>query len=364
METIRLDLAERSYEILIGNGLIGEVGWLIREHGIRGRIMVVTNPTVAHWYLEPLITSLTAAGYQVDSLEIPDGEIYKSLEQANRIYDRLAALEYDRKAALIALGGGVIGDLTGFAAATYMRGIKFIQAPTTLLAQVDSSVGGKVAVNHPQGKNLIGAFYQPQLVIADVGALWTLPRRELSSGLAEVIKHGIISDPNYYQLVQGEIKLLREANADLLTWVVAGSCKIKAEVVEQDERETGLRAILNFGHTIGHACESLTHYEYYKHGEGVALGMLAAIKIADRLKLLNDPGLEASLLKLLQELELPVTLPGLSAAAIIQRLYLDKKVEYGQIRWVMPRRTGEVLVTSEVPQPVVEEVLLELGGVR
>jgi 3-dehydroquinate synthase len=364
METIRLNLAERSYEIIIGNGLIKEAGRLIREHGILGRMMVVTNPTVARWYLEPLVNALTAAGYQVDSMEIPDGENYKSLEQANRIYDRLVALEYDRKAVLIALGGGVIGDLTGFAAATYMRGIKFIQVPTTLLAQVDSSVGGKVAVNHPQGKNLIGAFYQPQLVIADVGALQTLPRRELSSGMAEVIKHGIILDPNYYQLVQGEIKLLREANADLMTWVVAGSCKIKAEVVEQDERETGLRAILNFGHTIGHACESFTHYEYYKHGEGVALGMLAAVKIATRLNLLNDPTLEASLFKLLQELELPVTLPGFSIAELTQKLYLDKKVEYGQIRWVMPQRLGTVFVTSDIPQPVVAEVLLELGGVQ
>lgn len=364
METIRLNLAERSYDILIGNGLIREAGWLIREHGIRGRIMVVTNPTVAEWYLEPLLNSLTAAGYQVDSILIPDGEVYKSQEQANRLYDRLAELEYDRKSILIALGGGVIGDLTGFTAATYMRGIKFIQVPTTLLAQVDSSVGGKVAVNHAKGKNLIGAFYQPQLVIADVGSLKTLPQRELSSGMAEVIKHGVIVDPNYYQLIQGEIKLIREANADLMTWVVAGSCKIKAEVVEQDERENGLRAILNFGHTIGHACESLTHYEYYKHGEGIALGMLAAVKLATRLNLLSDPHLEPSLLNILRELDLPLTLPGLAIPDLIQKLYLDKKVEYGKVRWVMPKRLGTVFVTSEVPQSVVEEVLLELGGVK
>jgi 3-dehydroquinate synthase len=364
METIRLNLAERSYDILIGNGLINEAGWLIREQGIRGRIMVVTNPTVAAWYLEPLLNSMAVAGYQVDSMQIPDGEIYKSLEQANRIYNRLAELEYDRKSVLIALGGGVIGDLTGFAAATYMRGIKFIQVPTTLLAQVDSSVGGKVAVNHAKGKNLIGAFYQPELVITDVGSLKTLPQRELSSGMAEVIKHGLIVDQNYYQLIRGEIKLLREGNPDLMTWVVAGSCKIKADLVEQDEKETGLRAILNFGHTIGHACESITHYNYYKHGEGVALGMLAAVKIAARLNLLSDPGLEGSLFNLLQELELPVTLPGLSVAELLQQLYLDKKVEYGKIRWVMPKRIGEVFVTSEIPQPVVEEVLLEMGGVR
>jgi 3-dehydroquinate synthase len=364
METIHLNLAERSYEILIGKGLLKEAGRLIREHGIRSRVLVVSNSTVAAWYMEPLLNSLVAAGYQADSLQIPDGESYKSLEQANRIYDRLAELEYDRKSAIIALGGGVIGDLAGFAAATYMRGIQFIQVPTTLLAQVDSSVGGKVAVNHPQGKNLIGAFYQPRLVLADVGTLATLPQRELSSGMAEVIKHGIIVDPNYYQLIQGEIKQLREANADLMTWVVAGSCKIKAEVVEQDERENGLRAILNFGHTVGHACESLTGYKYFKHGEGVALGMLAAVKIATRLNLLTDPGLEVSLLQLLQELDLPVTLPGLSVAALFRKLYLDKKVEYGKIRWVMPKSLGEVFVTSEIPQSVVEAVLLEMGGVN
>jgi 3-dehydroquinate synthase len=364
METIRLNLAERSYDILVGDGLIREAGWLIREHGIRGRIMVVTNSTVAGWYLGPLLNSLTAAGYQADSMLIPDGEIYKSWEQANRIYDRLAGLEYDRKSVLIALGGGVIGDLTGFAAATYMRGIKFIQVPTTLLAQVDSSVGGKVAVNHAKGKNLIGAFYQPGLVIADVGSLKTLPQRELSSGMAEVVKHGIIADPNYYQLIQGEIKPLREVNADLMTWVVAGSCKIKAKVVEQDEKETGLRAILNFGHTVGHACESLTHYQYYKHGEGLAVGMLAAVKLATRLNILSDADLESSLLHILQELDLPITLPGLAIPALIQKLYLDKKVEYGKIRWVMPKSLGTVFVTDAIPQSVVEEVLQELGGVK
>jgi 3-dehydroquinate synthase len=362
METIRLDLAGRSYEILIGNGLIPEAGRLIRERGIKGRVMVVTNPTVAKWYLEPLLDSLVAAGFHVNSLQIPDGETYKSLEQANRIYDHLAELEYDRKSVLIALGGGVIGDLTGFAAATYMRGIKLVQVPTTLLAQVDSSVGGKVAVNHPKGKNLIGAFYQPGLVISDVGSLTTLPQRELSSGMAEVVKHGIILDANYYHLIQGEIKLIRALNTELLTWVVTGSCKIKAEVVAQDETETGLRAILNFGHTLGHACENLTNYSYYKHGEAVALGMLAAVKLATRLDLLRDADLEPSLVNLLRDLELPTVLPGLSVPELIQRLYLDKKVEYGKVRWVIPKRTGVAWVTDTVPQEALVEVLLEMGG--
>lgn len=364
MEKIRLNLGERSYDILVGSGLIGQAGSLFQEYGIKGRILVVTNPTVAQWYLEPLLNSITAAGYQVASIEIPDGEAYKNLEQANRIYDRLVELEYDRKSVIVALGGGVIGDLTGFAAATYMRGIKFIQVPTTLLAQVDSSVGGKVAVNHAKGKNLIGAFYQPELVLTDVSTLKTLPPRELSSGMAEVIKHGIILDHNYYQLVRGEMSLIREANADIMTWVVTGSCKIKGEVVEKDEKESNLRAILNFGHTIGHACESLTHYSYYKHGEGVALGMLAAIKIAGRLGILEEPELEASLARMMQELNLPIRLPELAVGELIRGVFLDKKVEYGKIRWIMPKRLGEVLITDAIPQTVVEEVLVELGGVR
>ena len=362
MERIKLNLAERSYEILVGKNLIGEAGRLIRELGIKGRLMVVTNSTVAGWYREPLAQSLAAAGYQADVVEIPDGEEYKSLEQANLIYDRLAELQYDRKSVLVALGGGVVGDLTGFVAATYMRGIKFIQIPTTLLAQVDSSIGGKVAVNHPKGKNLIGSFYQPVLVITDVNTLKTLPERELSSGMAEVLKHGLIRDENYYQFILGELKSIREVNPEIMAWVVTGSCKIKAEVVEADETESGLRAILNFGHTLGHACESVTNYSYYKHGEAVALGMLAATKIARRVNLLANENLESSLLRVLHELNLPTKIPGLPVPDLLQRIYLDKKVEYGKIRWVMPKRAGEVLLTAAIPETVVREVLSEMGG--
>jgi 3-dehydroquinate synthase len=362
MERIKLNLAERSYEILVGKNLIGEAGRLIRELGIKGRLMVVTNPTVAGWYRESLTQSLAAAAYQADVVEIPDGEEYKSLDQANLIYDRLAELQYDRKSVLVALGGGVVGDLTGFVAATYMRGIKFIQIPTTLLAQVDSSIGGKVAVNHPKGKNLIGSFYQPVLVITDVNTLKTLPDRELSSGMAEVIKHGLIRDENYYHFIMGELKSIREVNPEIMAWVVTGSCKIKAEVVEADETESGLRAILNFGHTLGHACESVTNYSCYKHGEAVALGMLAAVKIARRVKLLENENLESSLVRVLHELNLPTEIPGLPVPALIDRIYLDKKVEYGKIRWVMPKRAGEVLVTATIPETIVREVLLELGG--
>jgi 3-dehydroquinate synthase len=362
MERIKLNLAERSYEVLVGKNLLGEAGRLVRDLGIKGRVMVVTNPTVARWYREPLVQSLVAAGYPVEVVEIPDGEEYKSFDQANLIYDRLAELQYDRKSVLVALGGGVVGDLTGFVAATYMRGVKFIQIPTTLLAQVDSSIGGKVAVNHPKGKNLIGAFYQPALVISDVNTLTTLPERELSSGMAEVVKHGLIMDENYYQFIIGELKSIREVNPEIMAWVVTGSCKIKAEVVEADETENGLRAILNFGHTLGHACESITNYSCYKHGEAVALGMLAAVKIARRVNLLDDRNLESSLLRVMQELNLPAAIPGLAVQDLIHRIYLDKKVEYGKIRWVMPKRTGEVVVASEIPETVVREVLVELGS--
>lgn len=364
MEKVSLSLAERqqSYDILIGEGLINQAGSLLQERGFRGRVMVVTNPTVAGWYLNPLLKSLSAAGFVVESVEVPDGESYKSLEQANLIYNRLIDGHYDRKTLLIALGGGVIGDLTGFIAATYLRGVPFIQIPTTLLAQVDSSVGGKVAVNHPMGKNLIGAFYQPKLVISDVLSLKTLPERELSSGMAEVIKHGLILDENYFQFILGEFETIRQIEPGIMTWIVMGSCKIKADIVETDEKETGIRAILNFGHTVGHSLESITHYNQFKHGEAVALGMLAAIKIAEGLALIKETEMYPMVEDCLVKLDLPTRIPGLSLTEIWEGLLLDKKAESGKIRWILPNRLGNVDIIKEVPQLLVESVLLELGA--
>lgn len=362
MEEVRVNLAERSYSIIIGQDLLKNAGAIFKERGIAGKILIVTNPTVAGWYLEPLLQSLTAAGYDAQAMEIPDGEEYKSLEQAGRIYDRLVEEKFDRKSLLVALGGGVIGDLTGFVAATYMRGIKFIQIPTTLLAQVDSSVGGKVAVNHPRGKNLIGSFYQPVLVITDIATLKTLPERELSCGMAEVIKYGVILDENYFRLIMAELALIRSVDPGTMSWVVTGSCQIKAQVVEQDEKESGLRAILNFGHTIGHALESITDYAVFKHGEAVALGMLAAVKIALQMEVLKQPDLYGLLSQFCQELNLPTRIPGLPVKSIYDTIYLDKKVVFGQIRWVLPRDIGAVEVFDNVPSQVVEQVLREMGA--
>ena len=362
MEEVRLNLAERSYSILVGPDLIGNTGLMLRERGLKGRVLVVTNPTVAKWYLQPLTDSLVAAGYSVETAEIPDGEEYKSLEQAENLYNRLVDGKYDRKSLLIALGGGVIGDLTGFVAATYMRGIDFVQIPTTLLAQVDSSVGGKVAVNHPQGKNLIGSFYQPKLVISDVMTLRTLPRREFSSGMAEVIKHGLILDENYFQLICGELGAIRQLEPGIMTWIIAGSCKIKAQVVEKDEKETGRRAVLNFGHTLGHALESVTHFQQFKHGEAIAVGMLAAIRISQKLNLLEQADLWKLTADLFQSLDLPTQIPGLKVEPIFQALQLDKKVEAGKVHWVLPQKVGAVTMACDLPLKLVEEIILEMGA--
>jgi 3-dehydroquinate synthase len=362
MEEVRLNLAERSYSILIGEGLLAQTGSILRQRQIDGKVLLVTNPTVARWYKEPLVDSLRTAGFNVQVAEVPDGESYKSLEQAGFLYNTLIDNIYDRKSLLIALGGGVIGDLTGFAAATYMRGIRFIQIPTTLLAQVDSSIGGKVAVNHPKGKNLIGAFYQPTLVITDVTTLKTLPQAEFSSGMAEVIKHGIILDENYLRLITEEYELISKLDPGLMSFVVSGSCRIKGQVVEEDEKESGLRAVLNFGHTIGHALESVTHYTYYKHGEAVALGMLAASRIASRIDLLREPALPEILLEIYQRYQLPTKLPGLVIKDIIQAFALDKKVEANKVRWVLPEKTGLMRITSEVPAEVITDTLIAMGG--
>ncbi|HOP73532.1 MAG TPA: 3-dehydroquinate synthase [Bacillota bacterium] len=365
MERIRLNLTEqcRTYDILIGDGLIPKTGMLLKEHQMKGRVVVITNPTVAQWYLEPLLKSLAAAGYEAGVVQVPDGEVYKSLEEASKIYDFLVESRYDRKTILIALGGGVIGDLAGFVAATYMRGIGLVQIPTTLLAQVDSSIGGKVAVNHPNGKNLIGAFYQPRLVISDVDTLKTLPDRELAAGMAEVVKHGIILDENYFSLVTSELERIRERDPAFMAFVVAGSCRIKADVVINDEKETGIRALLNFGHTIGHSLESLTQYTMYKHGEAVMLGMLAAIRVAVRFGCLPQASFYDTLETTAKSFGMPVTIPGLPARDIYDMLMGDKKAEYGKIRWILPVRLGKAEIVTDLPREMVETVLREMGAV-
>lgn len=347
METVTVALGERSYPIYIGSKILAEFGATLKRFTESRKVAVVTNPTVAALYLDVVAESLKKSGFECLVIEIPDGERYKSLEWAGRIFDKLISGRADRYSPVIALGGGVVGDITGFAAATYLRGVPFVQVPTTLLAQVDSSVGGKTAVNHPKGKNLIGAFYQPKLVYIDIDTLRTLDPREIRAGLAEVIKYGVIKDAELFRYLEENIEEILNRNTGYkirntkLIHIVKRSCEIKAEVVAADEREAGLRAILNFGHTYGHAIEAVTEYKEYKHGEAVGIGMLIATKIAME-EGMCDNKLYMRLRKLIQETGLPVEATGLSKEALMQAVSLDKKVVRDEVRFVLPKKIGEV----------------------
>jgi len=346
-EIVRVELGERSYDIEIGAGLLPSVGEKMRALGLTGRAGVVTNETVAPLYLDAVMKSLSAAGIEAVSLVLPDGEEFKTLPWASHLYDRLMEERFDRKCALVALGGGVIGDLTGFVAATYMRGIPFVQAPTTLLSQVDSSVGGKTGVNHPLGKNMIGAFYQPRLVTADVDTLNTLPREEFLSGMAEVVKYGVIWDAEFFGFIEANRGAILDKEPVALTHIIKRSCEIKALVVGRDERESGLRAILNYGHTVGHAVESLTNYTGYRHGEAVSIGMAVAAGLAHRMGLC-DAGVPERVEALLFSLGLPVKFPrDLKPGAVLESIGHDKKAEGGKVRFVLPKRIGEVVITPD-----------------
>jgi 3-dehydroquinate synthase len=346
LETVRVELGERSYNIEIGTGLLAGVGAQMRKAGLTGRSAVITNETVSPLYSSAVLGSLRDAGYSPELIVIPDGEEYKSLQWASHLYDRLLEMRYDRKCSLVALGGGVIGDLTGFVAATYMRGIPFVQVPTTLLSQVDSSVGGKTGVNHPLGKNMIGAFYQPVHVCADVTTLGTLPSEEFVSGMAEVVKYGVIYDAEFFRFVEDNRDTILRKEPAVLAHVIRRSCEIKADVVAADERESGLRAILNYGHTIGHAIEMLTNYTGYRHGEAVSIGMVVAARLAHKSGLCGRE-VEARVEALLGSLGLPVKLPELGPESIMSVLSLDKKAEAGRVKFVLPKRIGEVVITAD-----------------
>ncbi|KAF0219016.1 MAG: 3-dehydroquinate [Geobacteraceae bacterium] len=339
MDNITVGLGERSYKIFFGHQVLAETGPLCRDLKMGSRAAVVTNPTVGAHYFEPVRASLAKAGFTVHRIEIPDGEEYKNSETLKGIYDRLIDLGLDRGSYLVALGGGVVGDIAGYAAATYLRGIPFVQVPTTLLAQVDSSVGGKTGINHEKGKNLIGAFYQPGLVMIDVATLDTLPEREYLSGLAEVAKYGIVLDGELFDFIFNNTDKLLGRDTESLLFVIQRSCAIKASVVEKDERETGLRAVLNYGHTVGHAVETLTGYTKYKHGEAVAIGMVAAAKYAESMGLANKSETER-IITLLKALRLPVELPEFSVAAYTEALLRDKKVRDGGLNFVFNKGIG------------------------
>ena len=361
MQTLTVDLGDRSYPIYIGPGLLRNKE-LYSPH-IKGRqVLIVTNETVAPIYLDDVKSALT--DYQVDTVILPDGEKYKDLDTLNMIFDELLDRRHNRTTTLIALGGGVIGDMTGFAAATYQRGVNFIQVPTTLLSQVDSSVGGKTAVNHPLGKNMIGAFHQPQAVIADTDTLETLPLREMAAGMAEVIKYGLISDSEFYLWLQDNVAGLMSGDDESLAEAIYRSCENKADVVAQDEREGGIRATLNLGHTFGHAIEAHQGYGKWLHGEAVGAGMMMAADLSKRLGYLTEKD-EHDLLRLLQAAHLPVKGPkDMSCDDYISRMAVDKKVLDGALRLVLLKGIGQAYITSDVPRDLLEETLMAYGAAR
>lgn len=353
MKELQVALGERSYPIFIGAGLLG--GDYVARHVRGGEVLVVTNETVAPLYLDTLCRNLQVR--KLDTLVLPDGEKFKTLATVNTIYDKLLTARHSRGTTLIALGGGVIGDMTGFAAATYQRGVDFIQVPTTLLSQVDSSVGGKTGVNHPLGKNMIGAFYQPQAVIADMSTLATLPDREYRAGIAEVVKYGLIADPDFYLWLKNRVAAINGRDQDTLAEIVARSCQNKADVVARDEREADIRAILNLGHTFGHAIEAVEKYQGLLHGEAVAVGMLMAADLSARLGWLETEDV-ADLAALLAALGLPTTVPGsMSSEAFLAAMALDKKVAEGVVRLVLLRAIGEAVVTGDYPLAALEDTL-------
>lgn len=336
---LTVDLGERSYPIHIGEGVAG----LVAQYVKGGTAAVVTNDTVAPLYLERLAAALRAAGKQVVPVVLPDGEQHKNWQSLMQVFDALLANKCDRKTTVVALGGGVIGDLAGYAASSYMRGVPFVQVPTTLLSQVDSSVGGKTGINHPLGKNMIGAFYQPQAVLADTASLKTLPERELSAGLAEIIKHGAIADPELFAWLEANVGRIRARETQALTHAIARSCEIKADVVRQDEREGGLRAILNFGHTFGHAIEAGMGYGAWLHGEAVGCGMVMAADLSRRLGYIDEAQFDR-IKALVLAAGLPTSAPAMPLERWMELMEVDKKNEGGEIRFILLKPLGKAVI--------------------
>ncbi|WP_137719621.1 3-dehydroquinate synthase [Methylobacillus flagellatus] len=345
MQTLNVELGDRRYPIHIGRGLLAQAA-LILPHLKRKQVAIVTNTTVAPLYLEKLAQPLRDAGVAVISIVLPDGEAYKNSATLNLIYDALLENRCERSTTLIALGGGVVGDLTGYAAATYLRGVPFIQVPTTLLSQVDSSVGGKTGINHPLGKNMIGAFYQPQLVLADIDTLHTLSERELAAGLAEVIKYGLIRDLPFFEWLEAHIDKLTALDTDAMRYAIYRSCENKAEVVAADERESGERALLNLGHTFGHAIENGMGYGVWLHGEAVAAGTMMAADLSRRMGWLSDAEV-ARMDAIFRAARLPLQPPKLGAERYLDLMGLDKKVLDGKIRLVLQQGIGRSVVSSD-----------------
>ena len=360
MHDIPVKLGSRSYRIVVDPGILGRVGGELKGLGVGGKVALFSDPGILARIGGPVRESLGAAGFDVTVVELPAGEAAKSVEVASRGWDALLAAGLDRGSTVVALGGGAVGDLAGFVAATYMRGVNFVQLPTTLLAQVDASIGGKTAIDHPRAKNLVGAFHQPRLVLVDPAALTTLPDREFRSGLAEVVKHGIVLDADYFADLEKSLAALLARDIETLTRVVAGSCRLKANVVERDEQEAELRAVLNYGHTIGHAVEAVTGYARWTHGEAVSLGIAAEARLAERLGI-GSRETAGRQIELLRAVGLPVRDSGAAPLAVLEALGRDKKAREGRVPFVLAPEIGRFTVVFDVPREAVLETLRELG---
>ena len=346
-----------SYPIYVGSNILSK-SHLILPHLTQKKVAIVTNTTVAPLYLDRLIDALKKNEVNSIPIILPDGEVYKTWQSLNQIFDALLTNQCERNTTIIALGGGVIGDLSGFAAATYMRGVPFIQIPTTLLAQVDSSIGGKTGINHSLGKNMIGAFYQPRMVLADSTTLDTLPKREFISGIAEIIKYGLIRDHVFFEWLEKNMTKLLAREHKILDEAIERSCKNKVEVVAADEREHGIRAILNLGHTFGHAIENAMGYGTWLHGEAVAAGTVLAAKLSERMHLIGNTEVER-IKNIYLQAKLPIIVPGLNTEKYLHLMGRDKKVESGNIRFVLLNSIGEATVCSDVPIKILAETLEE-----
>jgi 3-dehydroquinate synthase len=358
MKTIIVHLPQNNYSIYIGSGILNTTGQKLKDLGFRDKAVIITNPVVYKLYGAAVKNSLLEAGFQTTVFVVPDGEENKSLVSAGVLYHQLAEWGAERSTVILALGGGVIGDLAGFVAATYMRGVPLVQLPTTLLSQCDSSIGGKTAVNHAQLKNEIGAFYQPRMTIADTAALKTLPKSELINGLGEVIKYAVIKDMEFFTWLEKNLDRILSLDDNVLETIVAKSAQIKAEIVESDEKDMGLRNILNFGHTVGHAVESISHYQV-AHGKAIAIGMVAASQISVEMGIMGAEN-TLRLKKLLGKAGLMTGLPQIDVGQLIKAMRFDKKVQSGKIRFILPRTIGQVFITDEVNSAILEKVLMEM----
>ena len=358
MRKVRVELGNQSYDIVLGEALEKELTEFVHSAGFSHKALLVSDTNVGKLYGRKYADLLEAAGFGVDVYLLSAGESSKSMEEAEKLYTRAIEIGLDRKSVIFALGGGVTGDLAGFVAATYMRGIPFVQLPTSLLAQVDSSVGGKVAVNHRLGKNLIGAFYQPKAVFMDLAMLRTLPKREIYTGLGEIIKYGIIYDAAFFDFLEKHVQEVLQLEPEVIEHVVARSCEIKGAVVGADEKESGLRRILNFGHTMAHAIEKETHYTRYNHGEAVAVGMVGAARISCALGLIPERDL-MRMIALIEAMHLPVQAEGCTVENMYEAIFHDKKTIDGKVNWVLMQGIGKVIVSSAVPEDIVKKAMQE-----